>query len=85
MKEACNMWFSVMCAIIVVCGLVFGAYCLGTATQTHLTLIVERLPIQDSYQDMALETATKASKPAGIYINDLPTPQRKPAVSARTK
>lgn len=86
MKEACRMWFSVICSVSLGMLLVFGAYCIGTATKTHVTFIVERLPIQDTYQDVVQETAAKASittPPKGIEITALPKPIRKPAIPVK--
>lgn len=80
------MWFSVICSVALGMMLVFGAYCIGTATQTHVTFIFERLPIQDTYQDVVQETATKASIPIpskGIEITSLPRPIRKPAIPVK--
>jgi len=53
-------------AILIVCGLIFGAYVVGSATETHLTLIVERLPKLDSATDAAM--ALDVAPPKGITI-----------------
>ena len=61
-------------AVLAVAGLILGAYLIGTATETHISVIVERCPTQESIIEGSERAATHALS-TGINITK---PQHKP-------
>ena len=63
-------FFTTAATVTVVCGLVAGAFMAGAASQTHITVIVERPP----------QMSTVAEEAEKVALNSLaPKPARKPS------
>ena len=70
MKEAVKTGLTAMLTAITVCGLMFGAYTVGAATQTNITVVVER----SAGVSVAAQAQSEAQHSVGI-----PLPAIKPS------